>query len=166
MLKLIELLDHWVQGAHVDADLLEAYLDVAAPDWRAAATGEQPASGGPAGYDPYAIPDLSPRHAGGPSGSAWPVLPAVVCPGPGRRLPAKQGSHEEQGALGKIRAAKAAPLAGSGAGRAPAAARVRGGRHARPADWQRLRSCPAAAARTDRWWRVRVHLRLVIRKCQ
>ena len=44
------------RGAGVDVDLLEAYLDVAAPDWREVASGAAPAAvGGFAADDPYEI---------------------------------------------------------------------------------------------------------------
>lgn len=58
VLKLIALLDTLRAGsAELDAELLEAYLDVAAPDWREVAT--SPAGDGVAADDPYTVLGVS-----------------------------------------------------------------------------------------------------------
>lgn len=55
VLKLVALLDTLVQGgAQLDADLLEAYLDAAAPQWRETAAGEGQADSSTS-TDPYSI---------------------------------------------------------------------------------------------------------------
>ena len=55
LLKLVALLDALLQGgAQLDADLLEAYLDAAAPEWRDASA-EAPAPGASDADDPYAV---------------------------------------------------------------------------------------------------------------
>ncbi len=55
VLKLVALLDTLIQGgAQLDADLLEAYLDAASPDWRVSA-GEASSQDTVTADDPYAI---------------------------------------------------------------------------------------------------------------
>ncbi len=55
VLKLVALLDALVQGgAEADADLLEAYLDAVAPEWRESVGGASAASAA-ASDDPYSI---------------------------------------------------------------------------------------------------------------
>lgn len=56
VLKLVALLHTLVEGgAQLDADLLEAYLDAAAPQWRETAAGEDQADSSPSTDDPYSI---------------------------------------------------------------------------------------------------------------
>jgi len=56
VLKLVALLHTLVEGgAQLDADLLEAYLDAAAPQWRETAAGEGPADSSASTDDPYSI---------------------------------------------------------------------------------------------------------------
>lgn len=56
VLKLVALLHTLVEGgAQLDADLLEAYLDAAAPQWRETAAGEGQADSSTSTDDPYSI---------------------------------------------------------------------------------------------------------------
>jgi hypothetical protein len=59
VLKLVSLLDTLLQGGmQADAELLEAYLDAAAPEWRETAN-DASGNTGAAGDDPYAILGVS-----------------------------------------------------------------------------------------------------------
>lgn len=60
VLRLVALLHTLVDGgAQLDADLLEAYLDAAAPQWRDTAAGESQADSSASNDDPYSILGVS-----------------------------------------------------------------------------------------------------------
>jgi hypothetical protein len=61
VLKLVALLHTLVQGdAQLDADLLEAYLDAAAPQWRETTSGEDATDSSASTADPYSILGVTP----------------------------------------------------------------------------------------------------------